>query len=86
MQGLGLVSLAAAATKDVVFVMQVTRTMPVPEFLKETLELAAPVNAYFDKVFVMTDNEGVKQNRLALLQQIAALSDGIVDFTKLPGF
>ncbi len=60
--------------------------MSIPEFLKVTSELVDPVDAYFDKVFVMTDNEQIKRSRLALLQQIALLSEGILDFTQLPGF
>ena len=60
--------------------------MSIPEFLVETSDLVEPVNAYFDKVFVMSDNEQVKQNRIAFLRQVAALSDGILDFTQLPGF
>ena len=60
--------------------------MSISEFLAATAELVEPVDAYFDKVFVMTDNEQVKQNRLALLKHVASLSDGILDFTQLPGF
>ena len=60
--------------------------MSIPEFLAATAELVEPVDAYFDKVFVMTDDEQTKQNRLALLKQVASLSDGILDFTQLPGF
>jgi glycyl-tRNA synthetase len=48
--------------------------------------LVAPTDAYFDKVFVMCENEAVRQNRLALLRDIAALPAGIVDFSMLPGF
>jgi len=54
--------------------------------LAATAELVEPVDAYFDKVFVMTDNEQVKRSRLALLRQIASLSEGILDFSQLPGF
>ena len=36
--------------------------------------LAAPVNAFFDAVMVMDKDEKVKNNRLALLNQVADLS------------
>ncbi len=66
--------------------LQVHKTMSIPDFLAATADLVEPVDAYFDKVFVMTDNEQVKRNRLALLRQIASLSEGILDFSQLPGF
>ena len=66
--------------------LQVHRTMSIPDFLAATVDLVEPVDAYFDKVFVMTDDERVKRSRLALLRQIALLSEGILDFSQLPGF
>lgn len=48
--------------------------------------LVKPLDAYFQRVFVMCDDEGVMQNRLALLRDVANLPLGIVDFTMLPGF
>jgi len=35
---------------------------------------------------VMDPDPAVRQNRLALLQQLAALAEGIVDLSKLEGF
>ena len=46
----------------------------------------APVDAYFEQVFVMCDDEAVRQSRLALLRDIGALPSGIVNFAMLPGF
>ncbi len=66
--------------------LQVYRTMSIPDFLAATAELVGPVDAYFDKVFVMTDDQQVKRSRLALLRQVASLSEGILDFSQLPGF
>lgn len=60
--------------------------MSIQDFLTVTSALVDPVDAYFDKVFVMTDDHRVKMNRLAVLRQIASLSGGILDFTQLPGF
>nr|MDQ3004747.1 glycine--tRNA ligase subunit beta [Chloroflexota bacterium] len=58
----------------------------VDEFLNIVLKLIPSINAFFDKVLVMAEDEKVKQNRLALVGQIANLSDGIADFSKLEGF
>ncbi len=45
--------------------------------------LRAPVDRFFTEVMVMVEDEAVKSNRLALLQQIAGLFFKIADFTKL---
>ena len=60
--------------------------MSVCDFLTAAMPLVTPMNAYFDKVFVMTDDAQVKNNRLALLQRAALLAEGILDFAELPGF
>lgn len=49
-------------------------------------QLEQPINNFFDNVFVMSDDEKVKQNRLALLREVERLTKGIVDLAKLPGF
>ncbi|MBC7233252.1 MAG: glycine--tRNA ligase subunit beta [Chloroflexi bacterium] len=48
--------------------------------------LAQPIDTFFDQVFVMVDEQAVRENRLALLQRIAALPKGIVDLTKVLGY
>jgi glycyl-tRNA synthetase len=48
--------------------------------------LAQPINRFFEQVFVMVKDRAVRENRLALLQRIAALSKGIVDLTKVLGY
>lgn len=47
--------------------------------------LVSKIDAFFDNVFVMADDERLKQNRLRLLNAIASLPCGILDFTELPG-
>lgn len=49
-------------------------------------QLAKPIDAFFDKVFVMVDDVVVRENRLALLQRIAVLPKHIVDLTKVLGY
>ncbi len=45
--------------------------------------LRKPVDAFFDGVLVMAENEKLKNNRLALLGLIAALFENLADFSKL---
>ncbi len=44
------------------------------------------INRFFDDVLVMTDDRAVRENRLALLQRIAALTAGIAHLSVLEGF
>ncbi|MBN2704978.1 MAG: glycine--tRNA ligase subunit beta [Deltaproteobacteria bacterium] len=46
-------------------------------------ELKAPVDHFFDQVMVMVDDQAVRENRLALLKNIAADFLKIADFAKL---
>jgi glycyl-tRNA synthetase len=58
----------------------------VDEFLNIVVNLIPSINTFFDKVLVMAEDEKVKQNRLALVGQVANLSEGIADLSKLEGF
>jgi len=51
-----------------VFSSQVSASTTVPNFLAAAEHLIGPVDAFFDNVFVMADDEGVRRNRLALLR------------------
>jgi len=64
----------------------ITPGMALPAFLAACAPLASPIDAYFEKVFVMAEDEGVRANRLALLRDLAALPRGVLDFAQLPGF
>jgi len=44
------------------------------------------INRFFDDVLVMAEDRVLRENRLALLQRIAALTRGIVDLSKVEGF
>jgi glycyl-tRNA synthetase len=48
--------------------------------------LVYPINNFFDRVLVMDEVEAIKQNRLALLQDIRDLTRGYADFSQLQGF
>jgi glycyl-tRNA synthetase len=58
----------------------------VDEFLNVVVKLIPAITAFFDKVLVMAEDQKVKENRLGLLQRVAALSDDIADLSKLEGF
>ncbi|MEI8295861.1 MAG: glycine--tRNA ligase subunit beta, partial [Alphaproteobacteria bacterium] len=48
-------------------------------------ETRGPVDAFFDKVTVNTDDPTLRQNRLALLHMLAALFTQVADFSQLEG-
>ncbi|MDM8520618.1 glycine--tRNA ligase subunit beta [Anaerolineales bacterium HSG6] len=48
--------------------------------------LVSPINTFFDGVMVMADDTAIRNNRLALLQAIRALTSGHADFSQLQGF
>jgi glycyl-tRNA synthetase len=58
----------------------------VDDFLNSIIKLIPSINAFFDHVMVMAEDEAVRGNRLALVAQIANLSHGIADLSKLEGF
>ena len=49
-------------------------------------DLQASINRFFTDVLVMAEDPAVRQARLALVQRIAALPDGIADLSQLQGF
>ncbi|WP_370250172.1 DALR anticodon-binding domain-containing protein, partial [Thalassolituus sp.] len=51
--------------------------------LTELAGLRESVDAFFDNVMVMADDEAVKNNRLALLRQLQGLFIGIADISVL---
>jgi glycyl-tRNA synthetase len=68
---------------------QVTAENTVDEFLTAFLPLVDVIDRYFAResgVMVMDDDRALRENRLAQLQHIAALADGIVDLSRLEGF
>jgi glycyl-tRNA synthetase beta subunit len=48
--------------------------------------MIATINRFFDEVLVMAEDAAVRENRLALLQRVAALAKGVADFSLLEGF
>ncbi len=58
----------------------------IDDFLKAFVPMIPTINVFFEKVMVMAEDEDLRRNRLALLQRVAALSNGVADFSKLEGF
>jgi glycyl-tRNA synthetase beta chain len=46
-------------------------------------KLQAPLSTFFDKVLVMAEDERLRQNRLALLQEIGRLIHEMADFSQV---
>lgn len=51
--------------------------------LRRLAELRTPVDSFFDDVMVMTDDEAVRNNRLALLAELRALFLDVADISRL---
>jgi glycyl-tRNA synthetase len=58
----------------------------VDNFLNAFLPMIPAIDQFFDDVLVMDEDQQIRENRLALLQQIAALASGVADMSKLEGF
>jgi glycyl-tRNA synthetase len=61
-------------------------TGSVDDFLQAFQPMLPAVNKFFDEVLVMVDDKALRENRLGLLQRIAALAEGVADMSKLEGF
>jgi glycyl-tRNA synthetase beta chain len=48
-------------------------------------DLRAPVDAFFEKVTVNAADAGLRENRLKLLSEIRAATQGVADFSKIAG-
>ncbi|XP_062233860.1 glycine--tRNA ligase, chloroplastic/mitochondrial 2 isoform X2 [Phragmites australis] len=55
-------------------------------FANVSLLLIQPLEDFFNNVFVMAEDEKIRNNRLALLRKIESLPKGIADLSVLPGF
>jgi glycyl-tRNA synthetase beta chain len=53
--------------------------------MKALASLRVPVDRFFDKVTVNTDDENLRENRLKLLSQIVETAHQVADFSKIEG-
>ncbi len=58
----------------------------VGRFLATFVNMVPAITDFFKEVMVMDENLAVRENRLALLQHIAAMAHGRADLSKLQGF
>jgi len=58
----------------------------VDDFLNAFTPMIPAIKTFFDDVLVMEEDKKVRENRLGLLQRIAALADGVADMSRLEGF
>jgi len=65
---------------------QVSVVGDVDTLLHAFVPLVPQIQAFFDEVLVMAKDEALRRARLALLQRIAALANGIADLSHLEGF
>ena len=65
---------------------RVTPASTVDALLGALEGMVGPITIFFDKVLVMDSDQSVRENRLALLQRIAAITKGIVDLSLMMGF
>lgn len=56
------------------------------DFLDAFLPLIPVINRFFTAVMVMTEDSATRNNRVALLQRVAAMSIGVADLSLLEGF
>jgi glycyl-tRNA synthetase beta chain len=74
---------ALAAAKD-----SATKALGAEDFagaMSALAKLRAPVDRFFDKVTVNTDDKALRENRLKLLSQIVATAHQVADFSKIGG-
>ena len=55
------------------------------ESLKALVALRAPVDDFFERIMVMDEDAGKRNNRLALLRDVQRLLGGVADLSRLPG-
>ena len=53
---------------------------------KVLADLREPINSFFEEVLVMDEDPVLRRARLALVQRIVSLTDGIADLSRLEGF
>jgi len=58
----------------------------VDNVMRALQHLIEPINTFFDQVLVMAEDPELRANRLALLQRITEIPEGVVDLSKMQGF
>ncbi len=58
----------------------------VPTLVASLESLQPAIDRFFEEVLVMDEDDAVRENRLALLQGVTQLTEGVADLSKLEGF
>ena len=58
----------------------------VDELLTDLEAISPAISEFFDQVLVMSEDQGIRINRLRMLKGIAGLATGVADLSKLEGF
>jgi glycyl-tRNA synthetase beta subunit len=64
----------------------VRETSDIDTLMTSLVTLAPVIGRFFQQVLVMADDPDIRRNRLALLQSVGALADGIIDLSQMEGF
>lgn len=64
----------------------ITPASGVDEVLAQVKAMVPAINRFFTDVLVMAEDRSERENRLALVQAVASLTDGVVDLSRLEGF
>jgi glycyl-tRNA synthetase beta chain len=64
-------------------VSQLIEKRDYPGVLQVMAQLAQPIDAFFGAVMVMVEDQGVRNNRLALLKSITTLAQRVADLSKI---
>ena len=62
------------------------KTGSINTFITQIEQMVPTINIFFDNVLVMDKDPDIKENRLAILQKISAMSKGLADLSLLEGF
>lgn len=65
---------------------QINPAIEVDTFVEVSAKLVQPLEDFFNNVFVMVEDDRIRNNRLRLLKEISDLPRGIADLSALPGF
>lgn len=65
---------------------QVRANPGVAVFMQALQALSPIISRFFDEVLVMAEDPLVRQNRLALVQAVGALAEGVIDLSQMEGF
>jgi glycyl-tRNA synthetase len=58
----------------------------IDDLLRAIQSLVPAINTFFDEVLVMDPDPALRENRLGLVQEVASLTAGVADLSKLEGF